>query len=447
MARRKRSKWWGRVRRGWRKAVARRKRIAAQKRKAATAAPSERRRGLGARVSLQAHRWVAEHQAGREMERSARPRWWESQEQAAQRTAQARERLRDSDVTMLNEAAHRERLRRFDRRHRFTCSAHNPPLVFASAADLNQHLVEGHPEPVRHPRGQESRPRTSPARLPNPAPRSPAARKRAAATTGPVDDKPGEPLDSRERARQERLQRERQAYLERQREVKHRQAIEREQIELERLRLLVQAQRTRQRYEEQRESRAERERREVREAEERRQLREAEERQAERERVERAARAEARKRAAAARAANGRLPDSTTASELATKAKLIKLYFNKVREEAVRNVGASDATTTLKDIGSMPVTTVSQIREIAVALEAVANSLQEAVVGFRQNARTSEQAPIKEEVLTHLQAAESGAEEIAAAVIRFISAFDEEYGPDIAAARAGERMDNTALTN
>ncbi len=299
---RSRSKWWPRVKRAWRRHRARVKRQrAAEQRKTRKAkptgiplevTPSAKGDGVIVRMTTWMHDFTAAP--------------W------------------DSDYVALGEVGHRQKARRLDRRHVYRCEAHLPPRRFASVADLNQHLLEDHPEPTRHPRGTESRPTRPRRRMPAP--------------TRPPNGRP----------------------------------------------------------------------------------------------------------------AGARKPLPQTADEAAaldTKMSLIKKYIDKIQKEAVHNMGADAASNTLGDIGSMPIQTVSQIREAMVALEAIGNALEEAVTGFQQNARRSEQAPVKEEVLVHLTPAVDAAQQIANAVTTFISAFDDEYGPDIRDAKAGERMDNTALTN
>lgn len=134
-------------------------------------------------------------------------------------------------------------------------------------------------------------------------------------------------------------------------------------------------------------------------------------------------------------------------SERDIRLRVIKHHMDKIRQEAVSNVSAGNATAALGDIGSAPIRNVSQIREIATAIEALGLAFEEAIEGFQQNARTSETAPIKEEVLRTLDAAKEGGQMVATAAVAFVSAFDDEYGPDIREAQAGERMDNSALTS
>jgi hypothetical protein len=116
------------------------------------------------------------------------------------------------------------------------------------------------------------------------------------------------------------------------------------------------------------------------------------------------------------------------------------------RRKAVEKL-AAPATAQLGDIGSVPVRTVSQIEEIAHAIEGIALQLQEAVEGFQHNARTSEEAPIDEGVLRQLDQAKSGAEEVARSAVKFIGAFFDYYREDIREAQAHQRMSNQALTS
>lgn len=102
---------------------------------------------------------------------------------------------------------------------------------------------------------------------------------------------------------------------------------------------------------------------------------------------------------------------------------------------------------TLDEIGSARIRSVSQIKELMAGLEKVALQLEEAVTGFQRNASTSEEAPVDAGVLAQLDSAKEGAETVAAAVVGFLSAFEEYYAEDIREAQAGERMENQALTS
>lgn len=133
------------------------------------------------------------------------------------------------------------------------------------------------------------------------------------------------------------------------------------------------------------------------------------------------------------------------AADTPTQLQLIHLHMQAI--ESGRLPIMSGEIATIGDIGSMPLTTVSQIREALTAMERLGIAMEEAVIGFTQNARTSEQAPVDAEVLSHLKPAETAAAAFARAMVTTLSAFDEEYAPDIAAAQQGERMDNTALLN
>jgi hypothetical protein len=114
--------------------------------------------------------------------------------------------------------------------------------------------------------------------------------------------------------------------------------------------------------------------------------------------------------------------------------------------KAAQNL-AGEAMATLGDIGTARITSVSQIKDIAAAIEKLALQFQEAIEGFQQNGRTSEQAPIDQEVLATLDPAKAGAEQIRTASVAFVSAFDEHYAEDVREAQAGERMGNEALTS
>lgn len=122
-------------------------------------------------------------------------------------------------------------------------------------------------------------------------------------------------------------------------------------------------------------------------------------------------------------------------------------YMDKIRKAAVSNVGAGNAAAQLGDIGSERITKVSQIVEIGTAIEQLGLAFEEALIGFQQNARTSEEAPIDEEVVSKLTPAVGAAEEISKAALAFLAAFEDRYGDDIRKAQAGERMNNEALTS
>lgn len=117
-----------------------------------------------------------------------------------------------------------------------------------------------------------------------------------------------------------------------------------------------------------------------------------------------------------------------------------------VRGQQAAHKWAGEAMATLDEIGSARIQTVSQIKELMAGLEKVALQLEEAVTGFQHNASTSEQAPVDAGVLAQLDPAKEGAETIRAAVVGFLSAFDEYYAEDIREAQAGVRMENDALT-
>lgn len=117
------------------------------------------------------------------------------------------------------------------------------------------------------------------------------------------------------------------------------------------------------------------------------------------------------------------------------------------RGTAAANKWAGEAMATLDEIGSARIRSVSQIKELMAGLEKVALQLEEAVTGFQRNASTSEEAPVDAGVLAQLDSAKEGAETVAAAVVGFLSAFDEYYAEDIREAQAGERMENQALTS
>jgi hypothetical protein len=108
---------------------------------------------------------------------------------------------------------------------------------------------------------------------------------------------------------------------------------------------------------------------------------------------------------------------------------------------------AGDAMATLGDIGSAKIVSVSQIKDIAAAIEKIALQFEEAIEGFQKNGRTSEEAPIDAGVLTQLNPAKAGAEQIRTAAVAFVAAFDEYYHEDVQEAQAGERMTNDALTS
>lgn len=108
---------------------------------------------------------------------------------------------------------------------------------------------------------------------------------------------------------------------------------------------------------------------------------------------------------------------------------------------------AGEAMATLGDIGSAKIKSVSQIKDIAAAIEKIALQFEEAITGFQQNGRTSEEAPIDAGVLSQLNPAKAGAEQIRAAAVSFVSAFDEYYNEDVKEAQQGERMSNDALTS
>jgi hypothetical protein len=91
----------------------------------------------------------------------------------------------------------------------------------------------------------------------------------------------------------------------------------------------------------------------------------------------------------------------------------------------------------LADIGSTPLRSVTQIEEAANVLVEVARQLQEAVAGFQQHVRESDEAPVDEAVLARLDGAWEGAREVASAGVAFLLAFYERYAPDIRAAQAG----------
>jgi hypothetical protein len=64
----------------------------------------------------------------------------------------------DSDAHDIHDRAARERRQRLDRWHRFTCMVHTPPMQFASAPELNAHLLTDHTEQAQHPRGTQGPP-------------------------------------------------------------------------------------------------------------------------------------------------------------------------------------------------------------------------------------------------------------------------------------------------
>jgi hypothetical protein len=101
----------------------------------------------------------------------------------------------------------------------------------------------------------------------------------------------------------------------------------------------------------------------------------------------------------------------------------------------------------LGEIGTTPIQSVSQVRELSVALEQVGMAIEEGITGFMRNARQSPSAPIDEEVLKELRPMVEAGSQMAQAAVRFLAAFEEFYGPEIRKAQAEERMSNAALTN
>ena len=120
------------------------------------------------------------------------------------------------------------------------------------------------------------------------------------------------------------------------------------------------------------------------------------------------------------------------------------MYLARIRTGAVIKL-AGNASGQLADIGSGEIRSVSDLEEMAAALEGIAQQIEEAVAGLKQNAARSESTPIKDEVLRKLDPAEEGAQQIVTAVTAFLAAFHDEYGPDIAKARAGEMWDKERM--